>query len=399
MITLKTHGKTVLQIEEASVEKILKIYPDEHLYERPVFSDAFATGELSLAALKSECGTLLIPWQLFLLQPGKLDRSIEQIHARRKAKFHEKLIASRNKDGSGISLRIADRVIGLQEFASKTISHPNEFCGILNDHDRSRWPEILISHFDINPSKLKNRPKKAALEYLIKQAEAKNIRVARGVLSTAAMLFPVAREIQKTYRKSSGFVVHDLKLPYVFLPDEIGDNETTGRQILTLLVLLVLVGTNKYDIYLSGNLELRIRRDKILANAFGAATEILLPYAVSDVCKGVRITEAIRDELAASYMLSPSAVVVTLRQRGVIESDKEQARLLDSIETSSGGAGPMKLPKIDTSIKKLCGESTTMDIVTALSNHKLKTVDAQYLMFGRIDKLRYAKFAATVGLQ
>ncbi len=398
MITLKIHGKAVLQIEEASVEKILSIYPDEHLYERSVFSDALVKGEISLADLRRECGTLLIPWQLFLLQSGKLDRSIEQIEARRNAKFHEKLIASRKKDGSGISLRIADRVIGLQEFASSNINQPNDFCGMLNNHDRNQWPQVILKHFEIDPAKLKNRPKKAVLEYLIKQAEAKNIRVARGVLSTAAMLFPVAREIQKTYRKSSGFVVHDPKLPYVFLPDEMGDNETTGRQILTLLVLLVLVGTNKYDIYLTGNLELRIHRDKILAKAFGVATDILLPHEVSDTYKGVVITESIRDELAAAYMLSPSAVVVTLKQRDIIESDEEQTRLLDSIETGSGGGGPMNSPKIDTSIKKLCGESTTADIVNALSDHKLKTVDAQYLMFGRIDKLRFAKFAATAGL-
>ena len=398
MIALKTHGKIVLQVEEASIGKILNIYPDEHLSERPVFSNALANGEMSLTDLKKECGTLLIPWQLFLLQPGKLDRSIEQIEARRNAKFNERLIASRKKDGSGISLRIADRVIGLQEFASRGISQPNDFCGMLNNHDRSQWPQILTKHFGIDPIKLKNRPKKAVLEYLIKQTEAKNIRVARGVLSSAAMLFPVAREIQKTYRKSSGFVVHDPKLPYVFLPDEMGDNETMGRQILTLLVLLVLVGTNTYDIYLTGDLELRIRRDKILAKAFGVATDILLPQEVSDSYKGKVITEAIRDELAAAYMLSPSAVVVTLRQRDVIESDKEQTRLLGSIETGGGGGGPMSAPKIDTSIKKLCGESTTADIVSALSDHKLKTVDAQYLMFGRVDKLRFAKFAATVGL-
>lgn len=378
--------------------KILDIYPDEHLVNRPVFEDAFMTGEISLAALRKECDVLLIPWQLFLLSPDKLVASIQKIEERRKSKFSERLIANRSNDGSGISLRIADRIIGLQEFASEGIDTDNTFCGMLNNYRRSQWPLLIIQHFGFDLSRLNNKPKDGTLKYIIRQVESKNIRVARGVLSSAVKFFPAAKEVQKTYRKSSGFVVHDEKLPYVFLPDEMGDNETPGRQILTLVVLLVLVGTNNYDLYLTSDLELHVKRAGILRQAFGVATDILLPYEATDKYKDVVITETIRDELAASYMLTPSAVVVTLRQRGIIDSDEQQAALLDSIEGGVKGTGPRKAPKIDTAVKKMCGDATTTDIIRAISAGSLTTVNAQYLMFGRVDKIKYATFAATVGL-
>lgn len=398
MIQLKVHSKTVLEINEEAMSMILGIYPDEHLMERPLFADALASGELSISALRKECETLLIPWQLFLLKESKLKPTLERIEARRKAKFSTRLIANRSNDGSGISLRIADRVIGLQEFASSGINESNDFCGMLITHHRSKWSAIIASHFSLDPDRMSGRGKETVLKYLIKQTESKNIRVSRGVLSSSVKFFPVTRQIQKTYRQSSGFVVHDEKLPYIFLPDEMGNNETPGRQILTLLVLLVLVGTNNYDYYLTGDLELRMRRIAILKQAFGVATEILFPYGASDVYRGQEITYDICEELSKKYMLTPSAVMVTLRQRDVIASDKELSILLDSIPMSTGGGGPMNQPKIETAVNKLCGMSTTKDIVQALNNKSLTSINAQYLVFGRVDKLQFAKFAAAVGL-
>ena len=71
VIQLKTHTKTVLEINEDVVAMILSIYPDEHLMDRPLFADALASGELSISALRKECNTLLIPWQLFMLNEKK----------------------------------------------------------------------------------------------------------------------------------------------------------------------------------------------------------------------------------------------------------------------------------------------------------------------------------------
>ena len=79
MVTLKSHGRDVLEIDESSITKILNIYPDEHLIERNVFVVALQSHELAYADLRHECETLLIPWQLFLLEPVKLEEEIKRI--------------------------------------------------------------------------------------------------------------------------------------------------------------------------------------------------------------------------------------------------------------------------------------------------------------------------------
>lgn len=397
MITLKSHGRDVLEIDESSIKKILNIYPDEHLIERPVFVAALQSGELAYTDLRHECETLLIPWQLFLLEPVKLEQEIKRIDDKRKAKFDRKLIASRSNTGRGVSLRIADRLIALQEFASAQAKSVNTFSGCLQNVHRDKWPKEIRDYFEIDEGKLKSGKKQETLEYLIRKAEAKNIRVARGVLNNNKLL-PIENKIRATYRKSSGFVVKDDKIPYVFLPSEISDNETPGRQILTLFALLILVGLDEYDMYITGTLELVVRRNRTLRQIYGAVSEILLPFEESDKYKGVQITQAIRDEIATKFMLTPSAVVVTLRQRDII-SDTEYDTLLNNIEGAPAGQKEHKrTPRLDTSVQKFCGSSTHADIMNGLKTRTLGSIEAQYLIFGRIDKLKFEKYKANIGL-
>jgi len=397
MIALKTHGKKIIDIDETSIDKILNVYSDESLGYRSVFVNARNTGELSIADLKAECDKILMPWQLFFLDPTRLDNVIKNIADKRASKFDNKLIASRDNEGHGISLRIADKVIGFQEFALSGITLQNSFCGSLKNSKRDEWAQKIIEHFEIESTILSSGKKEKTLGKLIELVEAKNIRVARGVL--ANKLLPAENTIRSTYRKSSGFAVRDDKLPYIFLPSEINDNETFGRQILTLVVLLVLIGLDDYSMYVTGNLELYIKSKKSLQQAFGVANEILLPFSETDKYKNTKITETIRDSLADRFMLTPSAVVVTLRQRGLIDSDNDQRALFDSIIPKK--ADPKhhpRSPKIDTSVRKLCGSATTNDVVWALRTDNLKSIPAQYLIFGCVDKLKFAKFKANVGL-
>lgn len=397
MVTLKTHGKKVIDIDEASIDKILNVYSDESLRDRPVFINARNTGELSFSDLKSECDKILMPWQLFFLESTKLDDVIKKITDKRASKFANKLIASRDNEGRGISLRIADKVIGFQEFALGNIKDTNSYCGSLKALKRDQWAKKIIDYFEIDPAILMSGKKEETLNRLIELIEGKNIRVARGVL--ANKLLPAENTIRATYRKSSGFAVKNDKLPYVFLPSEINDNETYGRQILTLIVLLVLIGTDDYSMYVTGNLELYIKGKKSLQQAFGVANEILLPFSETDKYRNVKITDAIRDNLAGKFMLTPSAIVVTLRQRGIIDNDNDQKALLESISPPrSDPKHHPRTPKIDTSVRKLCGNATTKDIVQALSTGKLTSIPAQYLIFGRVDKLKFIKFKANVGL-
>ena len=341
----------------------------------------------------------MIPWQLFFLSEDKIEDTIHKIDEKRKAKFSNKLIASRdNIKGGGISLRIADRLIAFQEFAGESISIPNAFCGILKNLHRDKWAKFIIDYFEIDTSWLVSGKKEKTLDKLINCIESKNIRIARGVLDNKNMLLPVAN--RQVYRKSSGFVVKDDKVPYIFLPNELNDSETVGRQILTLFVLLILIGNDQYDLSLSGELELYIKGQKTLQQAFGVATETLLPFSETSSYEGTTITASTITSLSSRYMLTPSAVIITLRQRGLIVSDIQKDQLLEAIKAAapSNTSVIKRAANIDNAVKKLCGIATTADMVKAIEAKSLSSVRAQYLIFGRIDKLRFARFKSTVGL-
>lgn len=399
IVAIKTNGRKVIDIDEKSIEKILNIYRDEHHLERPVFTDALLSGELSYSDLRKESETLMIPWQLFFLSEDKVNDTISKIDDKRKAKFDIKLIASRdNSTGGGVSLRIADRLIALQEFATESVVATNAFCGVLKNLHRDKWTKCIIDYFEIDVSWLESGRKEKTLDKLIACLEEKNIRVARGVLDNKNMLLPVAN--RQVYRKSSGFVIKDDKVPYIFLPNELNDSETAGRQILTLFVLLILIGNDQYDLSLNGELELYIKGQKTLQQAFGVATEILLPFSETNSYEGLTITSSTISDLSSKYMLTPSAIIVTLGRRGLITNDTQKEQLLDDINAaaSSGNIVIKRAANIDNAVKKLCGIATTTDIIKAIEARSLGSVRAQYLIFGRIDKLRFAKFKATVGL-
>lgn len=398
MITLKTHSRKIIDIDESLFVKILDIYPDENLIDRPTFTEAISKGELSYSELRKECAKLLIPWQLFLLKSAKLDKELNEINERRTSKFDRRLIASRGNQGEGVSLRIADRLIALQEYAKELVEDINPFCGKLKNMHRDQWQKAVIDQFEIDISKLNSRPKEKTLGYIIEKLEAKNIRVSRGVLSNG--LLPANKTARSSYRKSSGFVIKDDKVPYIFLPNEVSDMETPGRQILTLMTLLILVGLDRYDMYVSGNFETFIGNNRTLRQIYGVVGEILLPFSVTAQYKGQKITEEIRDNLATKYMLTPSAVIVTLRQRGHIPDDTQYENLLNSTATADGIASkqPKRTPHIDNAVKKLCGNAMHKDIIKGLKEHSLSNLRAQYLIFGRVDKKKFEVYKANVGL-
>ena len=394
-ITIKTDSKKVIDISIMSIKKILNIYPDENHIDRPVFAKALLSRELTYSNLQSETKTLMIPWQLFFLKKEKLDKAINKINEKRRSKFDKKFLANRNNDtASSVSLRIVDRIIALQEFACTQVHDKNVFCGCLKHLHNDRWAKKIIDYFEIDTGMLYGGHKNEVLNKLIACIETKNIRVARGVLDSKNMLLPVTETIRQIYRKSSGFVVQDKRVPYVFLPNELNDRETAGRQILTLFVLLILVGNDQYDIAVSGELELSINGTIELQQAFNVATEILLPPSATSKYKDTLINSETIKTLSEQYMLTPSAIIITLRRRGLIVSDKHKQELLDKIVTPpiKGVKGYKRPPNIDTAIKKWCGTATTLDIIYAISSGSLSPIKAQYLIFGRVDKQRYIEF-------
>jgi hypothetical protein len=261
MVKLVTHGRVALEIPESTIHQVLNMYPDENLHERKNFQNALDDGIISYSALVKECDVLHIPWQLFLLSDKKLSEEIGRIDELRKSKFDLGKVASRRGSNSRISMRLLDRIIAFQLFNKEYGLSTNPFCNALQKIDRNNWINFIVKYFEIDIDKFNANTKEKALEYLISCIEAKNICVSRGVL--ANKLLPASRDLKATYKQSSGFVVQDNELPYIFLPNEINLEETAGRQIYTLISLIILVGLGEYNILVTSDFASRVKADRL----------------------------------------------------------------------------------------------------------------------------------------
>jgi hypothetical protein len=378
-ITVKS--KRAVEIDAQLVDLILNIYPEEKLTERHVFKKAFIFGSIEFQDLKSESEKILIPWQFFLLDKKNLQAELNHIEKTRIDRVSAKLLAKRKGAGDVTSRRIIDRLIRLQNYLSdNAILSTNSFCGSLVGMKDANAVSHIISYFGIDMGKFWDYPHKAdALKYLIEKIEDKYINVSRGVL--ANKILPNWRVVQNSlYKNTSGFVLKDEKIPFVFLPSEINPDETDGRQIYTLIYLIILIGLNQYDFILEKDFKVEVLVAKgQSAKIHMMISEFLLPRAVTNQFRGQRVTHQLRDDLSARHKLTPTAVLVTLKIRGHFASQQEYEALLPPEYTAPQTKGPKHSPKIETSVKKFCGRHPFNFINTAIKSGAVQSVQAQYL--------------------
>ena len=112
--------KIATEISDKVVQRILGLYPEENIEERDIFQNAYSTGQIKINDLKSESASILVPWQMFLLDDAGLEKHILHIEEQRQHKVSSKLIDKRKGSGATTSKRIIDRLIRLQEHLLKS---------------------------------------------------------------------------------------------------------------------------------------------------------------------------------------------------------------------------------------------------------------------------------------
>jgi len=272
----------------------------------------------------------------------------------------------------------------------------NGFCGSLRDV--RRLPDAvaqLCQHFSINMGEFRSKKKADALAYLIEKAEGGQVNVCQGVLTNK--ILPLLTDSRSVYKNTSGFVIRDEALPFLFLPSEVNPDEREGRQIFTLLYLLALIGLDAYDYQIERDFKVGMLAAKgRQKSAYHIASEFLLPFADTEALRGTAITAETRDKLAREYKLTPTAVVVILRKREII-SASEYAALLPPPPPARGPKGGAPVP-IESSVKKFNGKYACDYINGDFSSGKLTAVQTQYLLFGSINKNGFKKYKNNLGL-
>ncbi|MBP9842831.1 MAG: hypothetical protein KBC62_02385 [Candidatus Pacebacteria bacterium] len=387
------NGTNSTEIEDSVVERVLNLYPEEKLVERPVFQRAFADGVIELQGLREESDKILIPWQMFLLSTTNLTAAINHIELQRQHKVSKKLVAKRKGIGEVTSKRIIDRLIRQQNYLTSTSTlTTNTFCGSLKGLRLQTAVAHILSHFEIDREGFwKYSGKGSALEYLIRQVDRKSINVSRGVLTNK--ILPNHQVVgNEVYKNTSGFAIRDERVPFIFLPSEVNPDEVESRQIYTLVYLLVVIGLDQYDYVLEKNFKATLMKaQKMSARIHTITSELLMPTVETEKLRGQKITPSKRDQLSSKFKVSPLALVITLRMRGIL-TKKEYEALKPPPFTTKKARGQARSPHISTSVSKFCGSNSFQAINNGIRLGTLPSTQAQYLIFGAVNKKGFRKY-------
>lgn len=398
MIGVHLGSNTVLSIPLVNIRRILTMYRKEKLLERKFFRTLVSEKNIRLRDLKEEAYLCFINWRIFLLDTRNLKKYLKQLKRRRNQKMlSRRLVTNRENPRSktnGLSPRLVDRLIDIQDYCKQDFPEPNALINKYQDEDiePQELAERLLARLGIDRQSIRTqRNKENTLKYLTQKVESQQIGVARFRIYRS--IVPTIKEIRATYRGSSGFILHDNKLPYISLPyqekkdDQI--EESFGRQIYTLLFLLVALALGKSNVEIGYEFEEFDHEFKHDENAFIHETvgKMMLPSPETNhLVKGLVTSDYVL-ALSTECKLTPKAVLVILQKRNKAPKDY----VLERSEPINNSKKEMRRsPRISTAISNFYGESMAKIIMShAISQdpgNRLAAPKAQYLLFGRIKK-------------
>ncbi len=395
---LKSGTTKSTELDNKTIEILLNFYPEEKLAEHEVFRNAFSKGSITLNELKDICEKIHLPWQMFLLDSTNLKRELENIEKNRLDKFPKDLLTIHKRKGKGetTSKRIIDRQIRIQSFVASQLDEAFvcDFSGSLKSKNVQDAVGQIISYFgiDINLFRSQETAEKSK-NYLIGKVQSKgNINVSQGVRTNG--ILPEIRNTLELFRNTSGFVVKDKKIPFIFLPSEINPDENHFRQIYTLIYLLVVIGTEEYSHAIESYSFKKIKDDKKFKLMNDIVSEFLLPKTVTDSLKIEDLDKDLINKIKEQYKISYTAILFILRFRKKIDKDIQESLKLP--ERESGVLQEIKKwfnhPHISTSVKKFCGDIAFDKVNTAIKNSTIYPNQAQMIIFGRFRKDKWSDY-------
>jgi len=398
-MNLFVDGSISVELKNTVFLQVLNIYPEEKLTERPIFKEALDRGCIDFNLLRSECEKISLAWQFFFLDDINLKRQIDHIEDQRKIKISAKLFSKRQGIGKITSKRIVDRLIRQQNYLLENNDFPtNDFCGLL-DGDFSSFANLIRDYFEIDMQYFwRIKSKGDALGYLVKQVEKKNINVSRGVLTNG--ILPYLQSSRDVYKNTSGFIISDYKVPFIFLPSEINPDEVDSRQIYTLLYLLSLIGLDKHQYSLDKELNaIEIKElSQTEKKVHFIVGEFLMPSNETSSINNSNLDKNMLRDLGDKYKISPTALLTILLIRKNISREKYKKLLPPPFNKDLQKKRILTTPNISTSVKKFCGIHSYEAINIGIRTNQLPSTQAQYLLFGCMNKKRYMKYCKELNI-
>jgi len=378
---VKLHKQTV-SIEKDVFLSLLDLSP---IQEYKDYLDAVANNEISFENLKILALKAGVPYPLFFAPKAIVDKQLldkeKNIFEKIPSK-NEMRMSSRGKmDIKDIEVIIKD-LSRKQEFLKTRIlpkANLNTFIGSVAAKVKSNISIEIIAtdirdYLGINLSSLRNISKEKVLQYLCSCAESKDILISFS--SANFMPQKINKEVE-----FSGICIKDKKFPYIFINTRDDEKkpkilETTGRQIFTLLTMLVYISMGEFIL---SNKPAKYKDDQA-KKAFTIAGEILVP---KNELVGISISNLDQlKEKAHFFRVTPSMLLYQLQANKIISVGAANAfRQTLSQEIKKAEPIHRHQPLQKNGYGKYNGERFSREIIRAYQAKAISQVEVKNILF------------------
>lgn len=389
-------GKERVRIDRRVFLALLELSP---IKQYKAYADAVSENEISLTNLKMLSRKADVPYPLFFAPKDKVEKHMKDKEQNLFQKLPSKAEISLTSRGAmkiqDIELIVRD-LARKQEFLKKRVL-PNAvestFIGSIAKAVKQKVANEQLAlqvrdYLEIDLADVRKLSKDKVLSYLCKKAEDKGIFISFS--SYNYMPQNIDREVGL-----SGVCIKDKKFPYIFINTRDGDVqpkilETSGRQIFTLMAMLVCIAMNKFV--------LTTKKGKAAAagyrQVFSIVGEILIP-------KGdlAGVTVSTLDELkinARFFKVTPSMLLARLMELRRIAPRLAaifRKELADEIKAAPGNH-PMQ-PLQTTGYGKYNGDRFSREVVRAHKGGRVSYDEAKNVLFrkGKMDASLFQEYS------
>ena len=363
------------------------------------YQNAVLSSEIKFSDLKELATKADIPYPLFFATKEVIDVHIKDKERNLFEKLPSKSEMQLNSRGKmkleDIELIVKD--LGRKQEFLKTRILPaindNSFVGFIAKKAKEKvanneLADDIRKYLNIDLSVMRKMSKDDVLQYLCDKSEDK------GVLVSFSSYDFMPQNIDKELGVS-GFCVKDKKFPYIFINTRDGDDnpkilETAGRQIFTLVAMLVCIAMNKF-IFSTKKGHTKSDETKKIYSIVG---ELLIPREDAESIN-VSSLEDLK-EGARLFKVTPSMLLVRLRELRLIDkSTADRFREILREEIKKASSNPKRRPLQITGYSKYNGTRFSREVVRAHAGRKISTEEVRNILFrkGKMDQNLFQEYS------
>ncbi len=375
-------GKGEVKIDRSVFLSLLDISPVQAsaLYRNTLSSDRIRFSDLKELASKAE-----VPYPLFFAPETVVTKHLKDkennLFNKLPSKAEMRLVTRGFFDIKDVELIVKD--LGRkQEFLKRRVlsrTTNNPFIGyvakdVKGPHMNKQLADKIRSYLGIDLADLRTKSKAGVVNYIRDCAEHK------GILVSFSSYNFMPQNLDPNLGLS-GLCVKDKKFPFIFVNTRDGDEkpkilESDGRQIFTLVAMLVCIALNRFIFSTKGPK----KGDPILKKVYLIVGEILIPR---EDLKSVTIANL--DDLkreSTKFKVTPSMLLVRLRECQLIEKELGKRLRAELIaEAKSIPSSPKYQPTQTTGYGKYNGTRLSQEVIRANRGGRISLDEVKNILF------------------